>query len=103
MARMAGIAFRHNAWFNLVLISPDTTEPLFCCSRAQVAGAAGVLVSAIKGQDVVQMRCQEEECRLPLRIFASMIPFDAALQLQVSFLPTRTGTKLELPKSGLIS
>ena len=56
-------------------------------------------MSALKGQDVTQMRCHKEECRLPLRIFASMIPFDAALQLQVSFLLTCISTNLGLPKS----
>ena len=61
-----------------------TTSRVGCaCSRAQLANASGVLISAAAGGEVEVMNCRGEECGLPLSIPAAMIPLSAALQLQV--------------------
>lgn len=65
-----------------------TTSRVGCaCSRAQIANASGVLISAAAGGDVEVMNCRGEECGLPLSIPAAMIPMSAALQLQVGGKP----------------
>lgn len=52
------------------------------CSAAQAANATGVVVSAQPGSDVEQMGCTGRECDLPLKIWATMLPFREALQIR---------------------
>ena len=71
-----------------------TSQGGCACSRAQLANASGVLISAAAGGDAEVMTCRGEECGLPLSIPAAMIPLSAALQLQVGGIPQPVGLRL---------
>ncbi|BDA49567.1 hypothetical protein COCOBI_14-1860 [Coccomyxa sp. Obi] len=51
-------------------------------SAAQAANATGVVISAEPGSDVEQMGCNGMECDLPLKIWATMLPYREALQIR---------------------
>lgn len=58
---------------------PEVCAP---CSAAQAANASGVVISAEPGSDVEQLGCDGRECDLPLSIWATMLPYHAALLIR---------------------